>query len=42
MWADAYQRGAGAIVVNGDKRQKQHVPEGEKFLNVGSSEFVNF
>ena len=42
MWVDAHPRGAGAIVVNCDERHKQHVPEGKNFLNVGSSEFVNF
>ena len=42
MWNDAHQRGAGAIVVSGDERHKQHVPEGYSFSNVGSSEFVNF
>ena len=42
LWADAHQRGAGAIVVSGDEGHKQHVPEGYSFLNVGSSEFVNF
>ena len=29
-------------MVNGDERHMQHVPEGENFLNMGSSEFVNF
>ena len=42
LWAYAHQRGKGAIVVSSDERHKQHVPEGYSFLNVGSSEFVNF
>ena len=42
LWADAHQGGAGAIVVNADERHKQLVPEGENFLNMGSSDFVNF
>ena len=29
-------------MLNSDERHKQHVPEGENFLNMGSSEFVNF
>ena len=29
-------------MVTGDERHKQHVPEGENFLNMGSFETVNF
>ena len=42
LWSDSRHRWAGAIMVNGDERHMQHVPEGENFLNVGSSEYVNF
>ena len=40
-WANGHHRWAGAIVLTGDERHKQHVPEGENCLNIGSSEFVN-
>ena len=42
LWADAHQKGKGAIVVNADERHKQRVPEGEILLNMGSSDFVSF
>ena len=40
--ADSRNRWAGAVVVTGDERHKQNVPEGGNFLNMGSSKNVNF